>query len=58
MPASWSWRPHPDGADLLKQYRQAAGYLLRILRGEPAGELPVQAPTGFELALTLATARP
>jgi putative ABC transport system substrate-binding protein len=45
------------GPDLLAQYRAAAGYLARILAGDAPGNLPVQAPNRFELALNLATAR-
>jgi putative ABC transport system substrate-binding protein len=45
------------GPDVVDQYRRAAGYVDRILRGEKAGELPVQAPTKYEVAINLKTAK-
>ncbi len=45
------------GPDLNDQYRRAAGYIDRILKGEKATDLPVQAPTKYELAINLKTAK-
>src|SRR5215470_5870461 len=45
------------GVDLAEQYRQAASYVDRILRGEKPGDLPVQAPTKYELVINLRTAK-
>ena len=45
------------GPDLLGQYRNAAGYVDRILKGEKPADLPVQSPTKYELAVNLKTAK-
>ena len=45
------------GPDLVDQYRRAAGYVDRILRGEKPADLPVQAPTKYELVVSLKTAK-
>ena len=45
------------GPNFLDQYRRTAGYVDRILKGEKPAELPVQAPTTYELAINLKTAK-
>jgi putative ABC transport system substrate-binding protein len=45
------------GPDVSDQYRLAAGYIDRILRGEKPGDLPVQNPTKYEMAINLKTAK-
>jgi len=64
LPAIYFWRYYAAdgglmsyGADESNQLRLAAGYVDRILKGEKAGELPVQAPTKLVLVINLKTAK-
>jgi putative ABC transport system substrate-binding protein len=64
LPAVYSYRFFVTGGGLLsygpdfvEQYRQAAGYVDRILKGEKPADMPVQAPTKYELFVNLKTAK-
>ena len=45
------------GPELVEPFRRAAGYVDRILKGDKPADLPVQAPTKYELVINLRTAK-
>jgi putative tryptophan/tyrosine transport system substrate-binding protein len=64
LPSVYSYRYFATGGGLISygpdpidQYRRAAGYVDRILKGEKPADLPVQAPTKYELVINLKTAK-
>ena len=64
LPTLFGWREFVDvgglmayGPNVLSLYRQAAGYVARILRGARAGQLAVEPPDHYELVVNLRTAR-
>jgi putative ABC transport system substrate-binding protein len=57
LPAVYPYRYYAANGGLVDQFRQAAGYIDRILKGENPGDLPVQAATKYELVINLKTAK-
>ena len=64
LPAVYYRRLHVDrgglisyGPDIVDQFRRAASYVDRILKGEKPADLPVQAPTKYEMIVNLKTAK-
>jgi putative tryptophan/tyrosine transport system substrate-binding protein len=64
LPAVYPARDYPAegglisyGPDLVDQFRRAASYVDRILKGEKPADLPVQAPTKYDLVINLKTAK-
>jgi putative ABC transport system substrate-binding protein len=64
LPAVYSDRVFVNAGGLIsydpnraEQYRRAAGYIDRVLKGEKPADLPVQAPTQYELAINIKTAK-
>ena len=64
LPVVYPWRFFPQqggllsyGSEMRDEFRLAASYVDRILKGEKPGELPVQAPVNYELVVNLKTAK-
>jgi putative ABC transport system substrate-binding protein len=64
LPGVYPYRFHASegglvsyGPDTIEPYRRAAGYVDRILKGEKPADLPVQAPTKYDLTINLKTAK-
>ena len=55
--ASGGGRLMSYGVSLRESFRQAAAYVEKILKGAKTGELPIEQPTAYELAINLKTAR-
>jgi putative ABC transport system substrate-binding protein len=64
LPIVYPWRFFPEqggllsyGSEMRDEFRLAASYVDRILKGEKPGDLPVQAPVKYELVVNLKTAK-
>jgi len=64
LPTGFNFRQYPDagglfsyGPNLADMYRQSARHILKIIKGEAPGEIPMEQPTRFELVINLKTAK-